>query len=323
MKNKEKKVALIVGITGQDGAYLAKLLLSKNYEVFGTSRDADLANTSKLYRLNIKDKVKIVTTLPNDFRSICKTLLTIQPTEIYNLAGQSSVYLSFDQPVEAIESIANSTVNWLEAIRLLDNKIKFFNAGSSELFGNLQNLAANENTPFSPKSPYAVAKLSAYWHVRNYRDSYNLKCCTGIMSNHESPLRGERFVTKKIVSAAHSIKNGEMKFLLLGNINIYRDWGWCPDYVEAIHNMLTINKNWDDFIISSGKTHSLKEFIERIFLHADLEAEKFIKIDKKLFRPNELIYSKLNPAKIKSELNWSSKCDFNELTRKLFFEEIF
>ena len=322
MKKIEKKIALIVGITGQDGAYLAKLLLSKDYEVYGTSRDADMANTSKLEILKIREKVKIVTTITNDFRSICKTILKIKPDEIYNLAGQSSVSLSFDQPVEAIDSIANSTINWLEAIRLLDNKIKFFNAGSSELFGNMQNSAADEETPFSPKSPYAVAKLTAYWYVKNYRESYNLKCCTGIMSNHESPLRGERFVTKKIVKAAHEIKNGKKNSLILGNINIYRDWGWSPDYVQAIHNMLNVNKNWEDFIIASGETHSLKELIVEIFFEAGLDAEKYIKIDENLFRPNELIYSKLNPNKIKSKLNWSAKCNFKELTRKLFYEEL-
>ncbi len=323
MTNSSKKIALISGITGQDGAYLAKLLLTKDYEVFGTSRDSDLANLSKLKLLNINDKVKIVTTLPNDFRSICKTILNIRPTEIYNLAGQSSVSLSFDQPVEAIDSIANSTINWLEAIRLLDKNIKFFNAGSSELYGDMQEISADEMTPFSPKSPYAVAKLTAFWYVKNYRESYNLKCCTGIMSNHESPLRGERFVTKKIVRAAKEIKAGKKKSLILGNINIYRDWGWSPDYAEAMNLMLTKNQKWDDFIISTGETHSLKEFIERVFFEAGLDSEKFIKIDENLFRPNELIFSSLNPKKIKSEIHWEAKYKFADLTKKLFYEELF
>ncbi len=282
-----------------------------------------MANTSKLKHLNIWDKVKIVTTLTNDFRSICKTILMIRPSEIYNLAGQSSVSLSFDQPIEAIDSIANSTINWLEAIRILDNQIKFFNTGSSEMFGNIQNNSADENTPFSPKSPYAVAKMTAYWYVKNYRKSYNLMCCTGIMSNHESPLRGERFVTKKIVRAAQDIKSGKKNLLLVGNVNIHRDWGWSPDYVEAMHKMLTINHSWEDFIIASGETHSLKELIEKIFQQAGLDASRYIQVDENLLRPNELIRSSLNPTKILSKLNWKSKCNFNELTKKLFNEELF
>ena len=319
----KKKIALIVGITGQDGSYLAKLLLDKGYEVYGSSRDAAIANTYRLKLLKIETRVKLVTTLPNDFRSVCKTILKVKPSEIYNLAGLTSVALSFEHPIEAIDSIANSTINWMEGIRLLNSEIKFFNSGSSEFFGNNKEIPASEETPLSPKSPYGIAKATSFWYVKYYRDSYKLNCCTGIMSNHESPLRGDRFVTQKIVRTAHLIKQGKEKSLRLGNTNVFRDWGWCPDYVKAMHLMLTKNDKWEDFIIASGETHSLKEFIELIFNEAKLDLSKFIEIDETLFRPNELLHSNLSPKKIKRILKWEPRYNFEQIALKLFYGEIF
>ncbi len=317
------KVALIIGITGQDGSYLAKLLLEKGYIVYGTSRDSDIANLQRLEILNIKNKIKLVTTLSNDFKSVCKTILDIKPTEIYNLGGLTSVALSFEHPIEAIDSIVNSTINWMEGIRLLSPEIRFFNAGSSEFYGDNKIKPADENTPLSPKSPYAISKATSFWCVKHYRESYNLKCCTGILSNHESPLRGERFVTQKIIRTARLIKKGEKISLKLGNTDIFRDWGWCADYVEAIHKMLTNNQKWEDFIIATGESHSLNEFIKLIFDAADLDSSKYIEIDKSLFRPNELIYSKLNPSNIKNVLGWEAKHTFKEVALKLYQDQLF
>ena len=221
------KKALICGVSGQDGTYLAKLLLEKGYEVFGGSRDAQMSSFNNLIKIGIKDNVKLVSINIHDFRSVLQTIIKIKPDEIYNLAGQSSVGLSFDQPVETLESIAVGTLNLLEAIRFSQLPIRFYNAGSSECFGDTGDYAADENTPFRPRSPYAVAKATAYWEVANYREAYRLFACTGILFNHESPLRPERFVTQKIISTIRRISNGSNEKLNLGNIEIARDWGWA------------------------------------------------------------------------------------------------
>jgi GDPmannose 4,6-dehydratase len=221
--------ALICGISGQDGAYLARLLLDKGYEVFGTSRDAEVGGFANLVRLGIRDRVHLESMVPNDFRSVLNVLHRTDPGEIYNLAGQSSVGLSFEQPVETLESIGVGTINLLEAIRYLDLPIRFYSAGSSECFGDTKGHAANEQTPFNPCSPYAVAKSTAHWLVANYRAAYGLHASTGILFNHESPLRPQRFVTKKIVTAAARIAKGERSHLRLGNIHIKRDWGVDQD----------------------------------------------------------------------------------------------
>jgi GDPmannose 4,6-dehydratase len=232
------KTALICGISGQDGAYLAQLLLSKGYNVCGTSRDAQVSSFSNLVKLGIRDRVKLESVALNDFRSVLQVLTKIQPDEVYNLAGQTSVSLSFEQPVETLESIATGTLNLLESMRFFNKPIKFYNAGSSECFGDTNGEAATESTPFRPRSPYAVAKAAAFWEVANYREAYNLFACSGILFNHESPLRPERFVTQKIVSTACRIAAGSSEKLLLGNIEIERDWGWAPEYVEAMYLML-------------------------------------------------------------------------------------
>ena len=225
------KKALICGVSGQDGAYLSKLLLGKGYEVCGTSRDAQISSFRNLKALGIYDSIKFESMSLNDFRSVLQVLIKIEPDEIYNLAGQSSVGLSFQQPVETLDSISIGTLNLLETIRFTGKPIKFYNAGSSECFGDIGDKSADENTPFRPRSPYAVAKSAAFWEVTNYREAYGLFACSGVLFNHESPFRPERFVTRKITSAACKIAAGEQKSLRLGNITIKRDWGWAPEYV--------------------------------------------------------------------------------------------
>jgi GDPmannose 4,6-dehydratase len=234
----EKKRALIVGVAGQDGAYLAKLLLEKNYEVWGTSRDAQLSLFGGLSHLGIFEKINKISMSTIDFRSVLQTIIKVNPDEIYNLSGQSSVGLSFEQPVETTESISLSVLNMLEAIRFHNLKIKFYNAGSGEVYGDTRGEPADENTPFRPRSPYAVAKAAATWQVSVYRDAYGLFACSGILFNHESPIRPVRYVTKKIISTACRIANGSGEKLALGNIDIQRDWGWAPEYVDAMWRML-------------------------------------------------------------------------------------
>ena len=224
--------ALIAGVSGQDGAYLSKFLLDRGYTVYGTSRDAQASSFANLARLGILDRVQVASMSITDFRSVLQTLQRIQPDEVYNLSGQSSVGLSFELPVETLESIATGTLNLLEAIRFTGRPIRFYSAGSGEVFGDTDGLPANETTRFAPRSPYAVAKAAAYWQVTNYREAYGLHASTGILFNHESPLRPERYVTRKIVAAACRILWGSGEKLTLGNIDIERDWGWAPDYVE-------------------------------------------------------------------------------------------
>ena len=252
--------ALVCGVGGQDGAYLAKLLLSKGYEVWGTSRDAQVTTFNNLTLLGIKDQVKLVSMASNDFRSVLTTLKRSDPDEVYFLSGQSSVGLSFDQPVETLESITLGTLNLLEAARFLEKPVKLYHASSSECFGDVGMIPAIEDMRFRPRSPYAVAKSSAHWLVANYREAYGLFACNGILFNHESPLRPERFVTRKIISTACRIAKGSQEKLELGHLNIVRDWGWAPEYVDAMWRMLQ-QKNADDFIIATGEANSLEDFV--------------------------------------------------------------
>lgn len=232
------KKALICGISGQDGTYLARLLLEKGYQVHGTARDAQIALFPNLITLGIREQITCHSMALNDFRSVLQVLAAVQPDEIYNLGGQSSVGLSFEQPVETLESISVGTLNLLEAIRFLARSVKLYNAGSSECFGNTDGVPADESTPFRPRSPYAVAKATAFWEVANYREAYSLFACTGVLFNHESSLRPERFVTRKIILAAKRIAAGSKEKLSLGNISIARDWGWAPEYVDAMWRIL-------------------------------------------------------------------------------------
>ena len=310
------KKALIIGITGQDGAYLAKYLLDKGYEVTGSSRDVMASSFSNLQTLNIRDKVKLVSVSINDFRSVFNAIQSFNPDEIYNLAGQTSVGLSFDQPVEAIESIAIGTLNILEVIRLQNRLIRFYNAGSSECFGNTGDTAANERTPFAPRSPYAVAKSTAKWLINSYRESYGLYACTGILFNHESPLRPERFVTQKIIAGAAKIKAGVLSNLQLGNLDISRDWGWAPEYVQAMWLMMQLDKP-DDFVIATGRQESLKYFAAKAFAYFDLDWQKYVVIEPSFFRPNEIVSSVGNPQKAIEVLGWSKPTDVDGVIKMM------
>jgi GDPmannose 4,6-dehydratase len=308
------KKALICGISGQDGAYLAQFLLSQGYHVYGTSRDAQMSSFKNLRLLGIYDRVKLLSMSLTDFRSVLQAITQVMPDEIYNLAGQSSVGLSFEQPVETLESIATGTLNLLESIRFIGKPIKLYNACSSECFGDTQGLPANEETPFRPRSPYAVAKATAFWEVANYREAYNLFACSGLLFNHESPLRPERFVTQKIIKAACRIAQGSVEKLCLGNINIQRDWGWAPDYIEAMYLMLQQDKA-DDFVIATGKSYSLTDFIRIAFAKLNLNYEEWLTTDASLFRPSDISVSLADPRKAREKLNWVAKTDFETLLK--------
>lgn len=314
------KTALICGISGQDGSLLAKFLLENNYTVYGTSRDAQLSVFSNLTSLSIKDRVKLISMSLTDFRSVLQVLTDVKPDEIYNLAGQSSVGLSFEQPVETLESIATGTLNLLEAIRFTGSKIKLYNAGSSECFGDTKGVAANEDTPFHPRSPYAVAKSTAHWEVANYREAYDLFCCTGILFNHESPLRPERFVTKKIISTACRIANGSKEKLMLGNLDISRDWGWAPEYVEAMWKMLQ-QDNADDYVIATGQVNSLKDFCSAAFQELDLDWQEHVESDSSLLRPTDILIGFGNSEKAKRELGWEAKTNMHGVVKKMIDAE--
>ena len=308
--------ALICGVTGQDGSLLAKYLIEKNYEVIGTSRDSSVSSFRNLKYLNIYDQVTKISMALNDFRSVFEVVKSHRPNEIYNLAGQTSVGLSFCQPVEAMESITKSTLVLLEVIRLLDLSIKFYNAGSSECFGNMGKSPATEKTPFSPCSPYGVAKSSAYWLVKNYRKAYQLSACTGILFNHESELRNQRFVTQKIVQTAWKIKQGKLDKLEIGDLSVYRDWGWAQEYVKGMWLMLQEDK-FQDFVIATGKTYSLKSFIEKTFSFFDLNYEKYLEINDNFKRPSEIIYSYGDPSYAEKILGWKAHVTFDDLISKL------
>jgi len=298
-----QKKALISGVTGQDGAYLARLLLKKGYDVHGTARDAQMSKFYNLQLLDIKDRITFHSMALNDFRSVLQVLTKVQPDEIYNLAGQSSVGLSFDQPVETLESISVGTLNLLETIRFTGRSMKLYSAGSSECFGNTGGHPADEETPFRPRSPYAVAKATAFWEVANYREAYNLFACTGILFNHESPLRPERFVTKKIIKSACRIAAGSGEKLHLGNISIARDWGSAEEYVEAMWLMLQ-QEQAEDFVIATGETNTLQDFVSAVFQAIGLDWSEHVITDPSLLRPSEIMVSRGNPAKASHKLGW-------------------
>lgn len=300
------KTALICGISGQDGAWLSELLLSKGYSVFGTSRDAQMSSFRNLERLKIRDRVCLLSMTLTDFRSVLQVLKKVQPDEIYNLAGQSSVGLSFEQPVESLESNALGTLNMLESIRFLDRPTRLYQACSSECFGNTGSKRADEQTPFRPRSPYAVAKATAYWEVANYREAYDIFACSGLLFNHESPLRPERFVTQKIVSAACRIYAGSREKLTLGNLNVERDWGWAPEYVDAMWRMLQLEKP-EDFVIATGESHKLENFVETAFKKLEMDWRQHVEVDSKYFRVTDIAISRANPEKAESVLGWQAE----------------
>lgn len=316
------RTVLIAGVTGQDGAYLASHMLELGYRVVGSSRDALMADTSRLERLGVKGDVELLSLAPNDFRSVLKVVERVQPDEIYNLAGQTSVSLSFEQPIECLESISTATLNLLEVIRFMGGGIRFFSAGSSECFGDTGQAPATENTPMQPRSPYAVAKASAYWQVATYREAYGMYTCTGILANHESPLRPKRFVTQKIIDGVRAIKEGRQTRIQLGNLDIWRDWGWAPDYVKAMRLMLQSERP-RDYVIASGTTTSLRQFAREAFSAAGLDISDYLESVNEFKRPSDLKYSAMNPGRIQLELGWHSKRTIREVVDKMFANVLF
>jgi len=310
------KKALISGASGQDGAYLAQLLLEKGYAVYGASRDAQTCSFANLRRLGIREQVRTLSIAVNDFRSVLNALQEVEPDEVYNLAGQSSVGLSFEQPVETLESISTAALNFLEAIRFTRRPVRFYNAGSSECFGDSGGKAADEETPFRPRSPYAVAKASAHWIVANYREAYSLFACTGILFNHESPLRPERFVTGKIIAAACRIAAGSEEKLRLGNMDIRRDWGWAPDYVQAMQLMLQQDRP-QDYVIATGRSCALEDFVRLAFEAVGLDWREHVVSDKKLLRPADIREGWGNPAKAERELGWKAVFQLEDVVREM------
>ncbi len=332
----KKKRALITGITGQDGSYLAELLLGKGYEVHGIIRRSSSFNTARIdhiYKDQHEDDVRLFLHYGDmtDSSNMNRLLEKIDPDEIYNLAAQSHVKVSFDVPEYSAEVDAIGTLRILDAIKEIGIQPRFYQASTSELYGKAQEIPQTETTPFYPRSPYGVAKLYAFWIVKNYREAYNLHASNGILFNHESPRRGETFVTRKITMAATAIKAGKQDCLYIGNLNAKRDWGYAPDYVEGMWMMLQTDEP-DDFVLATGETHTVREFIERAFSHLDITVKwqgenedevgictktgnTIVRVDPKYYRPTEVEYLLGNPAKAKEKMGWESKVKFEELVK--------
>ncbi len=308
--------ALIIGVSGQDGAYLSKFLIDKGYHVFGTSRDLEAASFDGLEFLGVESLITKMKMIPSDFEAVYKVIASIQPNEIYNLSGQSSVSLSFQQPLEAAQSIVLATINILESIRLIGGDIRFYNAGSGEVFGETEGRPSNEETPFHPVSPYGLAKANATAQVSLQREIYDLYACTGILFNHESPLRPENYVTQKVIKAAYRIAKGSGEKLTMGNIKISRDWGYAPDYVEAMWAMLQL-KSPEDFVIATGRTVSLEYFISQAFSYFDLDWTDHVSNDDRFFRASEIMVGAADPGKANRLLGWNSSCQVESLIKHM------
>ena len=304
--------ALITGITGQDGSYLAELLLHKGYEVVGMVRRSSIVNYERI--AHIQDRVRIVTGDLLDQVSMIEVLRTYRPEEVYNLAAQSFVQTSFSQPVLTGETTALGVTRILDAIRLVDRDIRFYQASSSEMFGKVREVPQNEQTPFYPRSPYGVAKVYGHWITVNYRESYGLHATSGILFNHESPRRGMEFVTRKITHAAASIKLGLAGELRLGNLESQRDWGYAADYVEAMWQMLQQDEP-DDYVICTGKTHSVRTLCELAFDHVGLDYRDHVVVDERFMRPAEVDLLVGDASKATAALGWRPKTTFGELVR--------
>jgi GDPmannose 4,6-dehydratase len=313
------KKALVTGITGQDGSYLADLLLAKGYEVHGIIRRASTFNTARIDHLYQDPHVNGVRLFLHygdlsDSVSMTKMLYDLQPDEVYNLGAQSHVRVSFDIPEYTADVTGVGTIRILEAIRESGVKPRFYQASSSEMFGKVQEIPQKETTPFWPRSPYGCAKMFGHWATVNYRESYNLFACSGILFNHESPRRGETFVTRKISRAVAAIKLGLQKELYLGNMDAKRDWGYAPEYVEGMWRMLQADQP-DDYILATNETHTVKEFVEEAFGHVGLEWDKYVKYDARYERPAEVDLLIGDPAKAKRDLGWEPKVRFKELVQ--------
>lgn len=306
------RTALITGITGQDGAYLAQFLLGKGYRVFGAFRRSSTVHFERLEYLGIHDKVELVPLDLLDLGSVIRVLEKVEPDEVYNLAAQSFVAVSFDQPVATAEVTALGAARVLEAIRIVNPRIRFYQASSSEMFGKVQAVPQNEKTPFYPRSPYAVAKLYAHWMTVNYREAYGIFACSGILFNHESPLRGLEFVTRKITHTVAKIKLGLARELRLGNLKARRDWGYAPEYVEAMWLMLQQDEP-DDYVIATGETHSVQEFAEEAFACVGLDWREYVVEDPALYRPADVDLLVGDATKAREKLGWRPKTSFKEL----------
>jgi GDPmannose 4,6-dehydratase len=313
------KTALITGITGQDGSYLAEFLLSRGYWVYGLIRRSSLFNTSRIDHIyqdphEPNPRLNLIYGDLNDASSLNKILRDVQPDEIYNLGGQSHVMVSFDIPEYTADVTGVGTARLLEAIRESYLEPRFYQASSSEMYGLVQETPQKETTPFYPRSPYACAKAYAFYMVRNYREAYGLFACNGILFNHESPRRGETFVSRKITRAATRIKVGLQGKLYLGNLEARRDWGYAPEYVDAMWRMLQQEKP-DDYVIATGETHSVREFVEEAFNILGLDWQKYVEIDPRYIRPTEVDLLLGNSGKAERDLNWTPKVGFKELVR--------
>ncbi len=314
------KKALITGITGQDGSYLAEFLLNKGYEVYGIIRRSSSFNTERIDHLykdpHEKPNLKLLFGDLNDSSSLAEIVHSVSPDEVYNLGAQSHVRVSFDIPEYTSEITGIGALRLLEAIRRTGCKTRFYQASSSELFGKAAEIPQTEKTPFYPRSPYGCAKLYSYWITVNYRESYNLFACNGILFNHESPRRGETFVTRKITRAAARIKLGLQDKLYLGNLDAKRDWGFAGDYVEAMWMMLQADQP-DDFVVSTGETHSVREFLEKVFKVLGLNWEKHVEIDPRYYRPSEVDVLLGDSSKIRNKLGWKPTVSFDGLVKMM------
>jgi len=314
-----KKKALITGITGQDGSYLAEFLLKKDYDIIGLVRRTSTPSIKRLAA--VIDRITLVSGDLTDESSLMSIIEKAEPDEVYNLAAQSFVPASWDQPVFTSDVTAVGVLRILEAVRAVNPKIRFYQASSSEMFGKVQEVPQTEKTPFYPRSPYGVSKVYGHWITVNYRESYGIFACSGILFNHESPRRGLEFVTRKITHGAARIKQGLDNELLLGNLDAKRDWGFAGDYVEAMWLMLQKDKP-DTYVISSGQTHSVREFVEAAFGHAGLDYKKYVKVDQRFFRPAEVDVLLGSPAKAEQELGWKPKVSFEELVKMMVENDI-
>jgi GDPmannose 4,6-dehydratase len=313
--------ALICGVSGQDGTYLADLLLRKGYDVVGTSRDVHTSAFPNHLMLGIAGRIQLESMAPGDFRSVLQVLRKTEADEIYNLSSQSSVGLSFDQPVETLDSIMDGTLNLLEAMRFLGRPTRFYNAGSSECFGNTGDFGATEETPFRPRSPYALAKAASFWLVANYREAYGLHASTGILFNHESPLRPVRFVTRKIVRTACEISLGIKDRLTLGSLSVRRDWGWAPEYVDAMWRILQ-RDTADDFVIATGESHSLEQFVEETFSQLGMNWRDFTTVSDSLLRPTDIAEGRGMPLKASKLLGWTASTRMRNVIAKMIGAEL-
>ena len=319
---KQKKRALIFGVSGQDGSYLSRFLVSKKNQVYGTTRNNNKRNLKNLISLEIANKVKIFKCDIKNFYQVKKIIQKIKPHKIFYLCGQSSVTGSYTNPAESFKSNTLGLLNILETVKESNKKIKVFNAVSGQIYGNQKKNIYNEKSYIEPQSPYGVSKASSFWLTKIFREWYGVKCCSGILFNHESPLRSDEFVTKKIINNCKLIKKGKLKYLYMGDINIYRDWGWAPEYVEAMYLMLK-QKNPKDLVIGSGKRHSLKNFIYEVFRLLKIPRKHLKENTKKFMRKNDIRSYRADPRLAKKILNWKAKTTFKKIIYKMVMKQLY